>query len=120
MPSRNNVANDCDEASLAPNDTGCSPNSFSAMWPQRPDTNGKHNGRGRSGLSSTGYEKVKVWLPAFPMPQNGTDRHRTTKKSRRCRRLKVITGRRQTEWTGATRCPEVGRPSNKGESLIKG
>src|SRR5262249_40014185 len=26
-----------------------------------------------------------------------------------CRRLKAITGRRQTEWTGATRCPEVGR-----------
>ena len=31
------------------------------------------------------------------------------KKSRRRRRLEVITGRRQTEWTGATRCPEVGR-----------
>src|ERR1700751_3922010 len=34
---------------------------------------------------------------------------RTIKRSRRCRRLKAITGRRQTEWTGATRCPEVGR-----------
>src|SRR6516162_9853617 len=34
---------------------------------------------------------------------------RKIKGSRRCRRLKVITGRRQTEWTGATRCPEVGR-----------
>src|SRR5262245_11942138 len=32
------------------------------------------------------------------------------KKSRHCRRLKVRTGRRQTEWTGATRCQEVGRP----------
>jgi len=34
------------------------------MWPQRPSTNGKHNERGRSGLSSIGYEKVKTWLPA--------------------------------------------------------
>src|SRR5262249_14071437 len=31
------------------------------------------------------------------------------KRSRRRRRLEVITGRRQTEWTGATRCPEDGR-----------
>ena len=32
--------------------------------------------------------------------------HSAKKKSRRFRRLlKLITGRRQTEWTGATRCP---------------
>src|SRR5262249_1117076 len=42
------------------------------------------------------------------------------KKSRRCRRLEVITGRRQTEWTGATRCPEAGRPSSERESLTTG
>src|SRR5215207_4350704 len=42
-----------------------------------------------------------------------------TKKSRRFRRLlKLITGRRQTEWTGATRCPNEDSPSHKGESLI--
>jgi hypothetical protein len=42
-----------------------------------------------------------------------------TKKSRRFRRLlKLITGRRQTEWTGATRCPNEDDPSHKGESLI--
>src|SRR5438034_11168616 len=42
-----------------------------------------------------------------------------TKKSRRFRRLlKLITGRRQTEWTGATRCPNEDDASPKGESLI--
>src|SRR5450432_1959418 len=43
----------------------------------------------------------------------------TPKKSRRFRRLlKLITGRRQTEWTGATRCPTKDKPSHKRESLI--
>jgi hypothetical protein len=32
--------------------------------------------------------------------------------------LKLITGRRQTEWTGATRCPNKDDPSHKRESLI--
>src|ERR1700737_4144735 len=32
--------------------------------------------------------------------------------------LKLITGRRQTEWTGATRCPNKGHPSHRRESLI--
>src|SRR5215216_179785 len=42
-----------------------------------------------------------------------------TKKSRRFRRLlKLITGRRQTEWTGATRCPNEDSHSHNGESLI--
>src|ERR1700741_3689820 len=42
-----------------------------------------------------------------------------TKKSRRFRRLlKLITGRRQTEWTGATRCPNEDADSHKRESLI--
>src|SRR5882757_9779938 len=42
-----------------------------------------------------------------------------TKKSRRFRRLlKLITGRRQTEWTGATRCPNEDRHSHNRESLI--
>src|SRR6202521_2794529 len=41
------------------------------------------------------------------------------KKSRRFRRLlKLITGRRQTEWTGATRCPNKDKSSHKRESLI--
>src|SRR3979409_787388 len=44
---------------------------------------------------------------------------RRTKKSRRFRRLlKLITGRRQTEWTGATRCPNKDDLSHKRESLI--
>jgi hypothetical protein len=44
---------------------------------------------------------------------------RAPKKSRRFRRLlKLITGRRQTEWTGATRCPNEDADSHKGESLI--
>src|ERR1700730_16456133 len=44
---------------------------------------------------------------------------RRPKKSRRFRRLlKLITGRRQTEWTGATRCPNEDDPSHKPESLI--
>ena len=34
------------------------------------------------------------------------------------RLLKLITGRRQTEWTGATRCPNEDSDSHKGESLI--
>jgi hypothetical protein len=43
----------------------------------------------------------------------------TQKKSRRFRRLlKLITGRRQTEWTGATRCPNEDNPSHNWESLI--
>src|ERR1700737_2418953 len=32
--------------------------------------------------------------------------------------LKLITGRRQTEWTGATRCPNKGHSSHRRESLI--
>jgi hypothetical protein len=41
------------------------------------------------------------------------------KKSRRFRRLlKLITGRRQTEWTGATRCPNRDDLSHIRESLI--
>jgi len=32
-----------------------------------------------------------------------------TKKGAAERRLEVLTGRRQTEWTGATQCPEDGR-----------
>src|SRR5258708_18669425 len=41
------------------------------------------------------------------------------KKSRRFRRLlKLITGRRQTEWTGATRCPKEDNLSHIRESLI--
>src|ERR1700760_4046852 len=40
------------------------------------------------------------------------------KKSRRFRRLlKLITGRRQTEWTGTTRCPNEDKPSHNRESL---
>src|SRR5215471_19407198 len=32
--------------------------------------------------------------------------------------LKLITGRRQTEWTGATRCPNEDNDSHNRESLI--
>jgi hypothetical protein len=32
--------------------------------------------------------------------------------------LKLITGRRQTEWTGATRCPNEDKRSHRRESLI--
>src|SRR6476646_8516703 len=43
---------------------------------------------------------------------------RGQKKSRRFRRLlKLITGRRQTEWTGATRCPKEDVPSHNREGL---
>src|SRR3954468_3143053 len=43
---------------------------------------------------------------------------RRQKKSRRFRRLlKLITGRRQTEWTGATRCPNEDDQSHNRESL---
>src|SRR3954454_14389497 len=49
----------------------------------------------------------------------GFQLHAATKKSRRFRRLlKLITGRRPTEWTGATRCPNEDDPSHKRESLI--
>jgi hypothetical protein len=44
---------------------------------------------------------------------------KTQKKSRRFRRLlKLITGRRQTEWTGATQCPNEDSPIHTRESLI--
>ena len=58
---------------------------------------GRSHGAGRNRLA----QKVRAGAPGA--------RRDGTKKSRRCRRLKVITGRRQTEWTGATQCPEVGR-----------
>src|SRR5262249_46143455 len=56
---------------------------------------------------------------AAPPRRSGQKQGRTVnkKRSRRCRRLKVITGRRQTEWTGATRCPEMDTTSNDWESL---
>src|SRR5216684_7923602 len=65
-------------------------------------------------LRGRGRESSRKTFYGF---QQGTARRQ--KKSRRFRRLlKLITGRRQTEWTGATRCPNKDKPSHKRESLI--
>src|SRR5205807_2559749 len=64
MPSRNRPEKDDEAASLAPNDTGCSPNSFSAMAPRPAPHNSGHKSLPAGGESSAGYEKVKTWVPA--------------------------------------------------------
>src|SRR5229473_1683502 len=60
-----------------------------------------------------------LWFPDDAMTETRCKNSTRQKKSRRFRRLlKLITGRRQTEWTGATRCPNKDKPSHKRESLI--
>jgi hypothetical protein len=60
-----------------------------------------------------------LWFPDDAMAVGRCGKSTRQKKSRRFRRLlKLITGRRQTEWTGATRCPTKDKPSHKRESLI--
>src|SRR5215470_16425325 len=105
MPSRKRRENAWEPANLAPKDTGSA--SLSDLFD--------------IGYASTltlaclaRHPSVKARLPNVRFFSQGLGRFRwpdlAQKKSRRYRRLKVITGRRQTEWTGATRCPEVGRP----------
>src|SRR2546421_11661362 len=52
--------------------------------------------------------------------RDGMAERATAQKKRRRfgRLLKLITGRRQTEWTGATRCPNKDDSSHNRESLI--
>src|ERR1700675_4084238 len=60
-----------------------------------------------------------LWFPDDAMRERRCGKSTRQKKSRRFRRLlKLITGSRQTEWTGATRCPTKDKPSHKRESLI--
>src|ERR1035441_4932356 len=67
-------------------------------------------------LRARGRESSRKTFYGF---QRGDATERRQKKSRRFRRLlKLITGRRQTEWTGATRCPNQDNSSHKRESLI--
>jgi hypothetical protein len=67
-----------------------------------------------------GFQAVgPLQYDAAAAPAANIEKPRAQKKSRRFRRLlKLITGRRQTEWTGATRCPNEDNDSHKGESLI--
>src|ERR1017187_9516157 len=79
-----------------------------ALKPRRHMMNKSLRARGRESSRKTFY--------GF---QRGDGTERRQKKSRRFRRLlKLITGRRQTEWTGATRCPNQDNSSHKRESLI--
>src|SRR5436309_15456893 len=70
-----------------------------------------------------GQRKTRIALRSIRATRSGSPRNdgagNAQKKSRRFRRLlKLITGRRQTEWTGATRCPNKDDLSHKRESLI--
>src|SRR6266851_5462027 len=59
-----------------------------------------------------------LWFPDDAMTEGRCGKSTRQKKSRRFRRLlKLITGRRQTEWTGATRCPNEDDQSHNRESL---
>ena len=70
------------------------------------------------------YEIFNVWL----IDNAVANQHGKQTRARNAERLKKepplpaaqgITGRRQTEWTGATQCPERWTPpSNEPESLI--
>src|SRR3989442_839095 len=104
MPSRNRMEKACEPASLSPRDTG------PTWWADFSDMvrltlpTALPTARGSVKPRGGQIDELVVAKPGpVHLPRNGK------KKSRRCRRLKVITGRRQTEWTGATRCPEVGR-----------
>jgi hypothetical protein len=76
--------------------------------------------RESSGKADYGFQRVRQIAkhPALRIFRDIAPTPSTQKKSRRFRRLlKLITGRRQTEWTGATRCPNEDNPSHKDESL---
>src|SRR4051794_18996447 len=74
-------------------------------------------GRPRSCAVEPGIQShTHLWIPGSREgARPGMTVGGRQKKSRRFRRLlKLITGRRQTEWTGATRCP------NKDDEVIAG
>src|SRR5262245_57734686 len=65
MPSRKSPAKEGDAASLAPNDTGCSPTNFSALV-SPPALTRANKSLPNAPESSIGYEKVKTWFPPVP------------------------------------------------------
>src|SRR5262249_27808904 len=125
MPSRNRSANACDAASLSPKDTA---SDFSdivyaprhtippalakdeiiarpgALCPAPDAQSFRHSCR-RATVANGGAETKE--LHSFQQCSRcRTFPARARKKSRRCRRLEVLTGRRPTERTQATQCPE--------------
>src|SRR3954468_3757490 len=119
MPSRNRVPNAAELVSRSLNCTrAVSPcersdmvNASRTVYARRlrnaPAYDEQIIARPRAGVQPQDF----LWFPARL--------RRRQKKSRRFRRLlKLITGRRQTEWTGATRCPNQDERSHRWESLI--
>src|SRR6185312_6855461 len=98
MPSRNSVANAAELASFSPNDTGAASSAVrSTIVNASPRLKGK----------------IARHVPGSParLPQSLQNGNRAGGLKRDKKRAavaggsKVITGRRQTEWTGATQCP---------------
>src|SRR5262245_28550470 len=100
MPSRNSIANACELASFSPNDTGpawSAVRSFISHATPQPDADKS--------------EEAEPCPGSAPYClRNGNRRQRFASKRHKkgaavAGGSKVITGRRQTEWTGATQCP---------------
>src|SRR5689334_21291300 len=120
MPSRNRPAKDCEPASFAPNDTGAVSwaNLSDMNFPTRTQLGTMLPVAGRpvqDGIMAFGFENCCNPC-ATAMSPNDTSGHRAALKPVAVKKgaavaggSKVITGRRQTEWTGATRRPEAGR-----------
>src|SRR5258708_39469319 len=68
-------------------------------------------------LRARGRESSRKTFYGFQLVREGTER-RPKKEPPLPAALKLITGRRQTEWTGATRCPNKDDLSHIRESLI--
>jgi hypothetical protein len=79
----------------------------------------RHSGARLFGANPESRAEHRVWIPGSREGARPGMTAQGQKKSRRFRRLlKLITGRRQTEWTGATRCPNRDDLSHIRESLI--
>src|SRR4051812_31372130 len=116
MPSLNSPAKACELASFSLNETGRAPSAdISDMTVRltqallvscaRPSV--QHPGRRVGGHSFRAADGI------FRAPGTNNKinekRHNAKKRAAVAGGSKVITGRRQTEWTGATRRPEAGR-----------
>src|SRR5262249_131191 len=120
MPSRNNREKFSDAASRSPNDTGCSLSiTRSDMFCASPQQ--KHAPVRRPSPAATAeslQDGLRNPAPSYPPPLAGrAGGVETKKRSRQLWRLQVITGRRQTEWIGATQCPQIGPAMNGTKSL---
>src|SRR5437764_3896208 len=128
MPSRNSPENACELANLSPNRTGSASAGLSAI--RRLACRKKLHAALRFracpapscniSASWLGPDSAMAGVPNRHIPALVTMAPGRSKKRAAVRRLEVITGRRQTEWTGATHVQNLDVESSERESLTRG